>query len=94
MYFFFFDQPKQIKNIKIESLSQFVKLLRMDSELYLETTNFLTDRFADEYNERDVIQQNTVSFIEGFLTKSIYLYHQFIGIIISNMRIHILMKSG
>ena len=53
MYFFFFDQPKQIKNIKIESLSQFVKLLRMDSELYLETTNFLTDRFADEYNERD-----------------------------------------
>ncbi len=39
MYFFIFDEPKQIKDLSIESLSQFINLLSDSGDLYLRFRN-------------------------------------------------------
>lgn len=62
MFYFYFDEPKQIKDLRIESLSNFINLLGSDSELFLE--------FKRTYLPKETIDviSNTISY-KNYISK-------------------------
>lgn len=53
MFFFFFDEPRQINDLSVQSLSQFVNLLERNGQLSLNVREMYYDLQADRFDDGD-----------------------------------------
>ena len=71
MFFFYFNEPRQINDIKIETLSQFIELLGQNSTLFSEARDSFLDLPDENMNKSDIsyteyIYQNEKTNKRGF----------------------------